>query len=132
MDNSETDMTADPTPAQEMARELEELRTLTARFRRLAPVAQPPVLRALLGKRETLLRSIGAHVSRATSPAKDAGAAPETPGAQNAAFAQTLREVAEMDRAAQAELRKRSNATANELLKLRAGKKWRQSNPQWT
>jgi hypothetical protein len=132
MDNVEPDVAADATPAQEMARELDELRTLTARFRRLAPVAQPPVLRALLGKRETLLRSIGARVSRANLLAKDAGAAPETPGARNAAFAQTLREVADMDRESQAAFRKRTDAAADELLKLRAGKKWRQSNSPWT
>ena len=35
-----------------------------------------------------------------------------------------------MDRESQAALRKRADEIADEVLKLRAGKKWRQSNPR--
>ena len=126
--------TAEATPAQEIAQDLDELRTLSARFRHLAPTAQEPVLRALLGKREALLGSIGARVGRLAQAATSAGpvAAPEAAGAHKAVFAQTLRDVMDMDCESEAALRKRADAAADEVLKLRAGKEWRQSNPQWT
>ena len=130
MANPETDKTADATPAQEIAQDLDELRMLAARFRHLAPTAGEPVLRAILVKREALLGSISTRVGRLTQSARDAGAAPETAGAQSAAFAQVLREVTAMDRESQAALRKRADEVADEVLKLRAGKKWRQSNPR--
>jgi hypothetical protein len=133
MTDFETNDTADATPAQEIAQELDELRTLAARLRRLAPTAQEPVLRALLGKREALLGSIGARVGRLTQSAKCAApAAPKTAGARNEVFSQTLREVMAMDRESEAALKKRSDASADQVLKLRAGKEWRQNNPQWT
>jgi len=132
MANSEADKTADATPAQEIAQDLDELRTLAARFRHLAPTAGEPVLRAILFKREALLGAIGTRVAQLAQSAKaaGAGAAPETVGAQSAAFARTLREVTDMDRESQAALRKRADEVADEVLKLRAGKKWRQSNPR--
>ena len=128
----QADKPAEATPTQEIAQNLDELRTLAARFRHLAPTAGEPVLRAILVKREALLGSISMGIGRLAQSAKDAGAgaAPETAGAQGAVFAQTLREVTDMDRESQAALRKRSNEVADEVLKLRAGKKWRQSNPQ--
>jgi hypothetical protein len=131
MTNFDPDKTAEATPAQEIAQELDDLRTLTARFRRLAPTAEPQVLRAILGKREALLGAIGARVGRLTQSANDApAAAPETAGAQKAVFAETLREVVVMDRESQAALKKRAVEAAEEVLKLRAGKKWRLSNPR--
>jgi len=132
MANPEADKTADAAPAQEIAQDLDELRTLAARFRHLAPTAGEPVLRAILLKREALLGAIGTGVGRLTQAAKSAaaGGAPENAGAQSAAFAQVLREVTAMDRESQAALKKRADEVADEVLKLRAGKKWRQSNPR--
>jgi hypothetical protein len=124
----EADKTAEVTSAQEIARELDELRTLSARFRHLAPTAGEPVLRAILLRREALLGSIGTGIGRLTQSAKSAGVAPENVGEQSAVFAQVLREVTAMDRESQAALRKRADDIADEILKLRAGKKWRQSN----
>ncbi len=128
--NPGTDKAAEATPAQEIAQELDELRTLAARFRHLAPTAGEPVLRAILLKREALLGAIGARVGRLTQSAKGAiaGVAVVNAGAQSAAFAQVLREVTAMDRESQAALRKRADEIADEVMKLRAGKKWRQSN----
>jgi hypothetical protein len=128
MANAEADTTAEATPAQEIAHELDELRTLSARFRHLAPTAGEPVLRAILLKREALLGSIGTGIGRLAQSAQSAGAAPENAGEQSAVFAQVLREVSAMDRESQAALRKRADEIADEILKLRAGKKWRQSN----
>jgi hypothetical protein len=132
MANPEADKTADAAPAQEIAQDLDELRTLAARFRHLAPTAAEPVLRAILLKREALLGAIGTGVGRLTQAAKSAaaGGAPENAGAQSAAFAQVLREVTAMDRESQAALRKRADEIADEVMKLRAGKQWRQSNPR--
>jgi hypothetical protein len=132
MANSEADKIADAMPTQEIAQNLDELRTLAARFRHLAPTAGEPVLRAILLKREALLGSIGTGVGRLTQSAKgaSAGAAPETANAQNAVFAQALREVMAMDHESQAALRKRAGEAADEVLKLRAGKKWRQNYPR--
>ncbi|MGD1001248.1 MAG: hypothetical protein ABSA67_11185 [Candidatus Brocadiia bacterium] len=132
MANPEADKTADAAPAQEIAQDLDELRTLAARFRHLAPTAGEPVLRAILLKREALLGAIGTGVGRLTQSAKSAlaGVTPEDAGAQSAAFARVLREVTAMDRESQAALKKRADEVADEVLKLRAGKKWRQSNPR--
>jgi hypothetical protein len=129
MANSETETTADATPAQEVAQDLDELRALAAHLRLLAPTAEASVLRALMGKREALLGDIGARVSRMTTCAQraDADAAPVVAAAQKAVFAQTLREVADMDRESQAALKKRADEAADKIVKLRAGKKWRQS-----
>jgi hypothetical protein len=126
----EADLTADASPTQEIAQELDELRTLSARFRHLAPTAATPVLRAILVKREALLGSIGTGIGRLMQPAPSASAdaAPEIGGPQRAAFAQVLREVTAMNRETQAALKKRADEVADEILKLRAGKKWRQSN----
>jgi len=132
MASPEADQAADAPPTQEIAQDLDELRTLSARFRHLAPTAAAPALRAILVKREALLGSIGAGIGRLTQPAQSATAvaAPEIGGPQRAAFAQVLREVTAMDREAQAALKKRADEVADEILKLRAGKKWRQSNPR--
>jgi len=125
--NPEAERIADATPTQEIAQELDELRTLAARFRHLAPTASEPVLRAILLKREALLGAIGTGIGRLTQSAKSAGDPPENAGEQSAVFAQVLREVTAMDRESQAALRKRADEIADEILKLRAGKKWRQS-----
>ena len=132
MANVEADQSADATPTQELAQDLDELRTLAARLRHLAPTAGEPVLRALLGKREALLGSISTRLGQPTPSAKraGAGATPEIAGAQSELFAQALREVAALDRESEAALRKRADEAAYEVLKLRAGKKWRQSNPR--
>jgi hypothetical protein len=125
MKNPQTDKAADAAPAQAVAQELDELRILAARFRHLAPTAKEPVLRAILVKREALLGAISAGIGRLT---QSKGAAPETASAQKSAFAEVLREVTALDRESQAVLRKRANDVADEVLKLRAGRKWRQSN----
>jgi hypothetical protein len=130
MANPEAEKTVDAAPTQEIAQDLDELRTLAARFRHLAPSAAGPVLRAILVKREALLGAISSGIGQLAQSAKGAGAAPETAGAQNAAFAEVLREVTALDRESQAALRKRANEIADEVLKLRAGRKWRQSNPR--
>jgi hypothetical protein len=109
--------------ATEIAQDLESLRILAARFRHLAPTAQEHMLRAILGKREALLDAISTRLGRQAEPADRADA-----GGQKSAFAQALREVAAADRESASALRKRSDETAAEIQKLRAGKKWRQSN----
>ena len=128
MVNPQADQAASAAPAQEIARDLDELHMLAARFRHLAPAAKEPVLRAILVKREALLAAISAGIGRVTQSAEDA--APENLGAQGTAFAEVLREVTALDRESQAALRKRANEIADEVLKLRAGRKWRQSNPR--
>ncbi len=132
MADPEADPAADAASPQKIAQDLDELRTLAARFRHLTPTATEPVLHAILLKREALLGSIGAGIGRLTQSAKNqgAGAAPEIARERSAAFAHVLREVTAMDRESQAALRKRADEVAAEILKLRAGKKWRQSNPR--
>jgi hypothetical protein len=130
MANPQADKAAEAAPTQQIAQDLDELRMLAARFRHLAPTAKEPVLRAILVKREALLAAIGARISRLTQGPKGAGAAPEIASAQSAAFAEVLHEVTALDRESQAALRKRASDVAEEVLKLRAGKKWRQSNPR--
>jgi hypothetical protein len=127
MADIQADQAADA--AQEIAQELDELRELAARFRRLAPTAKGPALRAILVKREALLGAISAGVSRMAQSAKESGG-PEPAGAQRGAFAAVLREVTDLDRESRAALRKRANDVADEVLKLRAGRKWRQSSSQ--
>ena len=84
MANPEAPKTAGATPAQEIAQDLDELRTLAARFRHLAPTAGEPVLRAILLKREALLGSISARVGRLTQSAKGAPAPRRKPSARRA------------------------------------------------
>jgi hypothetical protein len=115
---------ADDGRAMEIAQDLKSLRLLAARFRHLAPTAQGHVLRAILGKREVLLESISTRLGRLTGPAGHGADL----GPKKTAFAQALGEVAAIDRESQGALRKRAEETAAEIQKLRAGKKWRQSN----
>lgn len=107
-----------------IAEDLRSLRKLAVQLRRLAGSADDQVLRAILGKRESLLVGIRVELAAAAEKAESVKA---LANAEGRGFAQIVAEICAMDQESSQLLRKRADDVAADIQKVRAGRMWRQS-----
>jgi hypothetical protein len=107
---------AAPESLRHLGADLAALRALSLQMRRLAVSSEPDTLRAVLARRETLLRAVRARLD---------SLAPAAGSPFGAALDRAIAEIADIDREATATLQLRAAAIADELAKLRAGREWR-------
>jgi len=88
----------------------------------------------MMGKREALLDAIRSRLATDDVDIADVALAdclPEMSAAQQQLIVETVAEIAAIDRDTEHMLSGRMNETAAEIQKLRAGRKWRESNLTW-
>ncbi len=119
--------------ARALVRELELLRRLAVQLHKRASTGDTQALRAILCKREAVLDSICGLLASAEEPSTDAGQTGSATGAktEESSFAQVLGEIAAADAVSYQRLQAHADKTAEEIHKLRAGKKWRESSLKW-
>ena len=132
--NDDTDKTAQATRTEALVQNLGALRKLAAQLNSHATTADEQMLRAIINKREVLLNNIKSLL--AVEPVDGEPAEPvsfseqlETAGPEERdAITKTVAEIAAMDREAERFLKDRAEKVANEIQKIRAGRKWRESS----
>jgi len=102
-----------------LMRELEVLRRLAAQLQKRATAGDAHALRAILARREAVLDSIRGLMNELQA----AEAGKET---RDGAFGAVLDEVVAADAASQRLLKTHADKTAEDIHRLRAGRKWRQ------
>jgi hypothetical protein len=129
----ETDTTkranGDAAESSEVAAELSELRDLSQQLRNVAATAEDHVLRAILGKREALMGSIRARLGEEGAP--EESGADSGQAANGKLVFDTMIEIVDMDRESTRVLKARSAQVAEEIRKIRAGRKFRESARLW-
>jgi len=120
--------------ARSLVRDLRSLRRLAGQLHRRAATADEHRLRAIMGKREALLEAIRDRVESAdeTADRESFAAQLDASAAEKEAIAETVREIAVLDSAAEKILRDRAEELGAGIRKLKAGKKSRESYRQWT
>jgi len=120
--------------ARSLVRDLRSLRRLAGQLHRRAATADGHRLRAIMGKREALLDAIRDRIESAdqTPDAESFAAQLDASAAEKEAIAETVREIAVLDSAAEKILRDRAEELGAGIRKLKAGKKSRESYRQWT
>ena len=119
-----------------MLRHLSSLRELSAQLHKRAATADEHVLRAILGKRESILNGIRTLLSPPADAKRHSEATPQpvpvnAAGAAEESFAENVKEIASMDEESQRILKERAEKVADEIQKIKAGRKWRESCPKW-
>jgi len=126
-----------PAPGDALVQDLRSLRRLASQLHRRAATIDSHMLRAIMGKREALLDSIrsclapGADPSRPPDPSSFAEELALS-AQEKEVIAETVHEIAVLDREAERLLRGRAEALAAEIQKLKAGRKSRESYRKWT
>lgn len=120
--------------ARSLVRDLRSLRRLAGQLHRRAATADEHRIRAIMGKREALLDAIRDRIESAdnASDAESFAMQLEVNAAEKETLAETVREIAVLDSAAEKILRDRAEELGADIRKLKAGKKSRESYRQWT
>jgi len=116
---------------------LRSLRRLAVQLHRRAATADDHILRVIMGKREALLNSIAAHLASKAKGAENVSGknlppVSEMPPERRETIAKVVAEIVAMDKESEHVLRKRLSQTTEKMLKLKAGRKWRESVQKWT
>lgn len=127
-----------PAPAAEaLVQDLRSLRRLASQLHRRASTADSHMVRVIMGKRELLLDSIRARVSRKPDDSETVedgsfADALELSAQEKEVIAETVHEIRKLDTEAQRILKGRSDKLGAEIRRLKAGKKSRECYRKWT
>lgn len=114
-----------------LAEDLVVLRNLAQQLHRMAPTADGPVIRAMLGRREALIGSIRARLAQSDALSDREQAKADLTSDERRSFREVISEIAEIDGRSARILTARSDDLAAEIRKVRAGKQWRENARSW-